>query len=332
MKKLILALTLCALFALPLPIGAAAGTAPDAFTATVTDISDRAYEPAVIALLDNARESIVMSMYLISLSVEGRNPLSLLLEDLIEARGRGVSVTIYLNTRFQKGADVRSSLEANPALKRLIDAGCVIHLLSPQRRLHDKLIIVDNRFVVDGSTNWSISALRDNYESATLIDSPGLAKAKLVRLAAFPLEGEAPAKTGRRAEAVYTQGLPAAIEIPEKLLTDSRYFPHMVTYQEERVMDAYLLVLAHAQKESKKDFFVDLESFGVSLGLSAGLDETSLRRQAIRSLRNLEKRYGLVTCRFFHSKDAYVTLTDMAGQSFPVPSDIVEPEPLAVSL
>ena len=35
--------------------------------AQVRDISDRAYEPAVIGLLDGAKESIVISMYNISL-------------------------------------------------------------------------------------------------------------------------------------------------------------------------------------------------------------------------------------------------------------------------
>ncbi len=58
----------------------------------VKDISDRKYEKAVIELLGNAKDSIVMSMYSINLS-EKKNPTSLMVNDLIEARQRGVDVT-----------------------------------------------------------------------------------------------------------------------------------------------------------------------------------------------------------------------------------------------
>ncbi len=50
---------------------------------TVTDISDRKYESAVIKLLDNSQESIVMSMYSISPSAGNKNPVRLLLNDLL---------------------------------------------------------------------------------------------------------------------------------------------------------------------------------------------------------------------------------------------------------
>jgi len=74
--------------------------AADTFlTSKVKDISDRKYEKAVIELLDNAKDSIVISMYFINLSQEP-NPANLMLNDLLEARQRGVDVTIYLNTDF----------------------------------------------------------------------------------------------------------------------------------------------------------------------------------------------------------------------------------------
>ena len=73
----------------------------DFLPAKVKDISDRAYEPAVIELLDGAKESIVISMYSISLANEKTNPVRLLLNDLLEARKRGVSVTVYMNARFK---------------------------------------------------------------------------------------------------------------------------------------------------------------------------------------------------------------------------------------
>jgi len=47
----------------------------------------------VIELLDNAKESIVISMYTINLDTTNNNPVKLLLNDLLEARQRGVDVT-----------------------------------------------------------------------------------------------------------------------------------------------------------------------------------------------------------------------------------------------
>jgi phosphatidylserine/phosphatidylglycerophosphate/cardiolipin synthase-like enzyme len=148
--------------------------------AQVRDISDREYEQAVIELIDNAKESVVLGMYYISTQLETNNPVKLLLNDLVEAEKRGVQVRIYLNTKFP---DVSyEELVGEDEFKRLQDAGCEMYFIPQGRRLHDKVVIVDRRYVIDGSMNWSIVALRNNFESATLIDSPGLSEEKIARL------------------------------------------------------------------------------------------------------------------------------------------------------
>jgi len=53
------------------------------YPAKVKDISDRKYEPAVIELLDNAKESIVVSMYIMQAGEKG--PVRLFMKDLEEA-------------------------------------------------------------------------------------------------------------------------------------------------------------------------------------------------------------------------------------------------------
>lgn len=293
---------------------ALSGVAYELAPAGVMDISDRAYEGAVIKLLDGAKESIVISMYSVSLGAQGNNPMRLLLNDLVEARGRGVQVTLYLNTKFKGGDDPRGRMGESEALKKLEDAGCVVHLLAPNRRLHDKLIIVDSRYVVDGSTNWSLSALRDNYESATLIESSALAKVKLARLRTFELGVSRKAPEGHAS--IYAEGPPTKVSIPALLVTDKRYFPLMVSRSNERVMDAYLLLLAIQEKTGEEEAFIDLESMALSLGLPKDWDDTSLRRQSIKSLKKLESTYGLVEAAFFHSKNARVRLKEIAGERF----------------
>ena len=54
--------------------------------AQVRDISDRQYEQAVIELIDNAKESVVVGMYHISTQLKTNNPVKLLLNDLVEAQ------------------------------------------------------------------------------------------------------------------------------------------------------------------------------------------------------------------------------------------------------
>jgi len=84
-------------------------------------------------------------MYSISLGIKYNNPVKLLLNDLLEARGRGVSVTLYLNTRFRDRPEGGNYFIKSPIYNALEDAGCVIHLLPSNKRLHDKLVITGEK-------------------------------------------------------------------------------------------------------------------------------------------------------------------------------------------
>jgi len=294
----------------------------DFASAQVKDISDRAYEPAVIELLDGAKESIAISMYSISLGTKHKNPLRLLLNDLLEARARNVNVTLYLNTRFRDADKAKLRLIENPELKRLKDAGCIIHLMPANRRLHDKLIIVDSRYVVEGSTNWSISALRDNFESATLIHSPRLAKIKLLRLELLPVSTKPQIK--QLPSPLYLENIAETIDVPKALLENREYFPRMLTRQDKRSLELYLILMAHSQAINEKEFFIDLESMGLSLGMPVSWSDTALRRQVIKSLKKLRSNYDLISVRFFHGKDAWVELMDVSGDSFSVSSGLIK--------
>jgi len=298
--------------------------------AQVRDISDRAYEPAIIGLLDGAKESIVISMYNISLGAKERNPIAFLLQDLMEARQRKVEVTIYLNTNFREIDKEPHQLINTPFFKKLVDAGCVFHLLPARLRLHDKLVIVDSRFVVEGSTNWSISALKSNRESATLIDSSELAKIKLLRLKMLPLIIEPKEKETHRA--LYLENLPDSIVIPKLLLFDGRYFSKMFTAQDSRGMDLYLLLLTHSQVVGKSSFFVELESMALSLNMPVSWLDFGLRRPVIRSLKRLRDNYGLVGVKFFHGKDAWVEFIDLPQEAFSINSKLITNQKISYRL
>jgi hypothetical protein len=316
MRKLTLAFTLSALLAAA-PLSAA--DAPDSFPATVTDISDRAYRPAVMQLLDNAKRSIVISMYAVSLGPEGNNPMKFMIDRLFAARERGVSVTLYLNTCFRSTERSPRNLIENPLLDKLKDAGCTVILLPTNRKVHDKLIIVDSAYIVEGSTNWSLSGLMSNYESDTLTHSPDLAAVKLLRLANLPTADSHDNPPPKRIPStLYLESLPAELVIPAAFIEDRKYFASMLRHVDNQCISFYFLLLAHSQKTGQKDFYVDLESMGVSLGYSEDAGNVGLRRQVIGALRNLANRYELIQVKFFHDKDAAVKLIDMPGKTFTV--------------
>jgi hypothetical protein len=319
MKRTILKpLFLILLTGLVIPLSA---NAVDFHDAKAADISDRKYESAVIELLDSAEQSIVMSMYIMKPST---SPVALLVKDLTEALQRGVKVEIYLNTCFQSDNDFKLGVQ----LKALQKAGAVLYLVSPHRRLHDKLIIVDERFVVDGSVNWSVSALKSNYESAVIIDSPGLAGEKLIRMRNFRLEGEEELDK-RPDRPVVKPELPDILNIPMALLEEKRFLSRMLTSQDERSLTAYLLLIAESARQGNDEFFLDLEDFAKGLKMPAAWTDTAKRRQVIRTLKKLSDRYRLLKVDFKHSKDAWIRLESLPGGVFIVDSGFFTPDYLA---
>lgn len=296
------------------------------YPAKVKDISDRAYEPAVIKLLDSAKESIVMSMYMVKPNESG--PVYLLVKDLEEALDRGVSVEIYLNTRPDHGMPP-SDIMIQP-LQALINKGAKIYKFTPNVRLHDKLIVVDSRYVVDGSMNWSLAAIKSNYESAVLIDSPELAKDKLIRLRNFPLEGHEKGKDRPdRPKALEPLPKGTVVYVDRELLNNKSYFAAMLKAQADRDMNTYLLLLAESARTNEKEFFVPLEDLAITLGVSPEWTDTDMRRQMIKELKALQDKYGLIEVNFNYGKDAWVELKDLPSGTFKMAGNFFDPKNLA---
>jgi len=250
-----------------------------------------------------------------------------LVRDLEEALDRGVSVEIYLNMKSDHGMPTNDAIERQ--FKSLIEKGAKIYKFTHYYLLHDKLLIVDGRYVVDGSTNWSVSALKSNYESTVLIDSPELAAAKLARLRRFPLEGyEKVKRRPDRPEGFDPLPKDAIVAVSKELLTNKEYFASMVRRQANRTMDTYLLLLAESARLNKKEFFVPLEEIAVTTGMSPAWSDSELRRQAIKELRALQNKYKLVTVNFSFGKDAWVVLRDLEGGTFDLKGDFFDPKNL----
>ena len=85
----------------------------------------------------------------------------------------------------------------------------------------------------------------------------------------------------------------------------------MLTRQDERAFDLYLLLLYYAKKETSFDF--DFGIFAEYLQIS-DMTETAYRRQIIKTLRKLQDVYKLIEVEFRHGRDARVSLLDIEGR------------------
>ncbi len=141
----------------------------------VTPIPPRQYFEQVHPLLQNAQKSIRLIIYEIRYYPRFKNsPTNLLIQSLIEARQRGVSVEVIVEESTEHARDnAQKNREAAALLEK---AGILVYFDSPTTTTHDKVMVIDERYVVIGSTNWSYHAMEKNNESSVVIDSPELAR------------------------------------------------------------------------------------------------------------------------------------------------------------
>jgi len=140
----------------------------------VKPIPNRVYYPAVHKLLSEAKKSIHIVMF--EMFYYQKYPESLenqLVYDLIDAHKRGVNVEVILEQGTVEKVTIRNRKEGGFMLS---NAGVKVYFDSLTITTHNKLIIVDERYTVIGSTNWGYHALEKNNEASVLIDSVPLAR------------------------------------------------------------------------------------------------------------------------------------------------------------
>ncbi|MEI6217840.1 MAG: phospholipase D-like domain-containing protein [bacterium] len=151
--------------------------------AEVRDISGKKYFDAVHLAFRNAEDSIYVAMYDMRIYADRKSgPQFDLVMDLIAAHKRGVKVKVYLDrSESQDQTTGKVEIHDGNALAHdlLQRAGVDVRYVVPTQRLHAKLLVIDERTVVDGSANWSFSALTENAESSTMVISQQYAIIKL---------------------------------------------------------------------------------------------------------------------------------------------------------
>jgi len=172
-----------------------------------------------------------------------------------------------------------------------------VYFADPGRRVHDKLLVIDGEWVLEGSHNWSHSALRLNRESSVLIRSQAYARFKEERIKGLKRVDPGEVQPGR------------FVKLDNAFLKDPRYLKRMVHQSDFRAMTLYLWLLYEGQKRETSELEIDLTQMADWAGLPRDWDENKSRRQLIKALeKKLEKRYGLIEVEIPHGQNAAIRL------------------------
>ncbi len=135
-------------------------------------LTDQEYYPTLQGLIAQATSSIHLVMFLFKTTNSPKNRAAALVQELIQARQRGVAVTVLLE---KSGYDRQLNRENERVGARLKKGGVSVRFDSPRITTHAKVVVVDRHYSLIGSHNFTGSALSANHEVSLLVDNQVLA-------------------------------------------------------------------------------------------------------------------------------------------------------------
>lgn len=137
-------------------------------------IAPKDYSERVCSLISNSSKSIWVIIYSFRYYAEyPLSPSNLILQELIRAVKRGVDVRVLLDVCEWDEKHTEENRRTGAILSR---NGIKVYYDKMDESTHAKAIVVDSRYTVVGSTNWTYHALTSNNEISVFIDSQELAK------------------------------------------------------------------------------------------------------------------------------------------------------------
>ena len=278
-------------------------TPKNSYSADVLDISGRKYYPAVKKAIEQARKSIYMVMFQVSLNPYHKNSkVYKMVDELLKAHKRGVDVRVILDqnidfvNRRDKG---RWAAEGKNAwcFKMLKEAGIDVYYDNLTTYTHAKTIVIDKEIVIIGSANWSENAFSKNVETNALIKSEELANELYEYFKKIKID-----------EKVRMPISEGSVPVSWEFLENPKLAGRMLTKRDERAFDIYLLLLRGFDGNSQGKIKLNYEKIADDLGMLDRMTRTGYRRQIIKSLRKLEDTYEIIRFEPEYGKDATVTL------------------------
>lgn len=109
----------------------------------------------ILQMMQTAENKIEVALYTLSHA--------LLIESLVSAHRRGISVTVYLDARSARGI-------CKEVVETLKKEKIPTYLGSTAKTLHHKWMVVDQKKMICGSCNWTKAAFNKNQESLLFLE------------------------------------------------------------------------------------------------------------------------------------------------------------------
>jgi len=100
----------------------------------------------------------------------------LMADELIAAAKRGVRVRAVFDATKDGDFEKEWSAKALAMAKHLVAGGVEVYEDDLTEQIHAKMLVIDGKQVVVGSTNWSFEAMEMNNEANVLVESPALVR------------------------------------------------------------------------------------------------------------------------------------------------------------
>lgn len=274
--------------------------------AEVENIPSQRYFETALAEIQKAESSIRLYLYLISPPQKRLGSrVHRLVDALAQAAQRGVGVQVVLDRNIDWNEEGAFGFQ-NPsrgneeAYQHLRARGVKVLFDDPAILLHAKVLVIDEKTVILGSTNWSEASLTRNLEANALVRSREFAVEILKGLRRIklhdPVQKENP-----------------AVAVPRAFLQSPELLGRMVTARDEGPFDLYLYLLkTFGAGEEGKKIALEYELLKGQLGRPAQ-SEGRKRRFIQRSLRRLRDRYRLIDFADKRRQDPVVSLRRIGG-------------------
>lgn len=137
-------------------------------------VIDTQYFQVAKKMIQEAKTSVQVMMFEMGYyEKHPTTPSNILIRELIEAKKRGVKVEVILEVR--EGEE--RTTKRNRQTGKILSGGGVEVIYDPLfKTTHTKLMVVDGKLTLLGSTNWTYYALTNNHEVAVLIRSHEVAR------------------------------------------------------------------------------------------------------------------------------------------------------------
>lgn len=135
-------------------------------------LTDQEYFPVLERLIGQAERSVDLVMFLFKVTESSKNRAGILVDALIAARKRGVMVTVLLE---KSDYDPPLNRENQRVAAQLKKQGVAVRFDSDRTTTHAKAVVIDRRYCLVGSHNFTSSALSRNHEASLLVDNQALA-------------------------------------------------------------------------------------------------------------------------------------------------------------